>query len=215
MPTRRPASAATSNAPRRWRANITCRQAALANDMIWEHYHQDWSVDWEYNLHDKTNIYRPWGYQPGHHTEWAKLLLQLDAHLRADWHLPRAEALFKAGVTHAWDAEQWRPALRFRPRCQYLRRRQVSLGASRVLCRRRAARPAYREVGVLGLVCEKSGTTAGSISLITSRGPGFASSTARTSTTPVKRARVARSTTTISAPVFDVLRAMGQLPEGV
>jgi glucose-6-phosphate isomerase len=85
--------------------NITCRQAALANDMIWEHYHQDWSVDWEYNLNDKTNIYRPWGYQPGHHTEWAKLLLQLDAHLPADWHLSRAEALFTAGVTHAWDAE--------------------------------------------------------------------------------------------------------------
>ncbi|MEO8410263.1 MAG: AGE family epimerase/isomerase [Propionivibrio sp.] len=85
--------------------NITCRQAALAGDMIWEHYRRDWSVDWEYNLHDQTNIYRPWGYQPGHHTEWAKLLLQLDAHLPADWHLPRAEALFKAAVTHAWDGD--------------------------------------------------------------------------------------------------------------
>ena len=85
--------------------NITVRQAALAGDMIWEHYHQDWSVDWEYNLHDKTNIYRPWGYQPGHHTEWAKLLLQLDAHVPADWHLPRAEALFKTAVSRAWDAK--------------------------------------------------------------------------------------------------------------
>lgn len=82
---------------------ITRRQAALANGLIWEHYHQDWSVDWEYNLHDKTNIYRPWGYQPGHHTEWAKLLLQLDAHLPADWHLPRAEALFEAAVSRSWD----------------------------------------------------------------------------------------------------------------
>ena len=84
--------------------NITCRQAALANNMVWEHYHQDWSVDWEYNLHDKSNIYRPWGYQPGHQTEWAKLLLQLDAHLPADWHLPRAEALFNAAVSRAWDS---------------------------------------------------------------------------------------------------------------
>ena len=82
---------------------ITRRQAALANGLIWEHYHQDWSVDWEYNLHDKSNIYRPWGYQPGHHTEWAKLLLQLDAHLPADWHLLRAEELFKVAVTRAWD----------------------------------------------------------------------------------------------------------------
>ncbi len=85
--------------------HITVRQAALANDLIWEHYHPDWSVDWEYNRHDKTNIFRPWGYQPGHLTEWAKLLLQLDAHAPAPWHLPRAEALFKAGVERAWDAE--------------------------------------------------------------------------------------------------------------
>ena len=48
--------------------------------MIWEHYHADWSIDWEYNLHDKTNIFRPWGFQPGHLTEWAKLLLVLDRH---------------------------------------------------------------------------------------------------------------------------------------
>lgn len=85
--------------------SITCRQAALANDMIWEHYHQDWSVDWDYNRHDKTNIFRPWGYQPGHLTEWAKLLLQLDVYAPADWHLPRAEALFNTGVSRAWDVE--------------------------------------------------------------------------------------------------------------
>jgi mannose/cellobiose epimerase-like protein (N-acyl-D-glucosamine 2-epimerase family) len=84
--------------------SITVRQAGLANDMIWEHYHQDWSVDWDYNREDKSNIFRPWGYQPGHLTEWAKLLLQLDAHKPADWHVPRAEALFNAGVSRAWDA---------------------------------------------------------------------------------------------------------------
>ena len=83
--------------------NITCRQAALANDMVWEHYDTHWQVDWEYNLHDKSNIFRPWGYQPGHQTEWAKLLLKLDAHHSADWHLPRAEALFNAAVSRAWD----------------------------------------------------------------------------------------------------------------
>lgn len=84
---------------------ITCRQAALANDMIWEHYHQDWSVNWDYSRHDKTNIFRPWGYQPGHLTEWAKLLLQLDVYAPADWHVPRAEALFDTGVSRAWDIE--------------------------------------------------------------------------------------------------------------
>jgi mannose/cellobiose epimerase-like protein (N-acyl-D-glucosamine 2-epimerase family) len=85
--------------------SITRRQAALANDLVWEHYHADWSVDWDYNKHDKSNIFRPWGYQPGHLTEWAKLLLILERHQPSDWLLPRAEQLFDAAMKHAWDAE--------------------------------------------------------------------------------------------------------------
>jgi mannose/cellobiose epimerase-like protein (N-acyl-D-glucosamine 2-epimerase family) len=90
--------------------NITQRQAALAGDLIWEHYHADWSVDTEYNRHDKSNIFRPWGYQPGHLTEWAKLLLLLERHgdqLEGgkDWLLPRAVELFNAAMDKAWDAQ--------------------------------------------------------------------------------------------------------------
>ncbi|HVK54005.1 MAG TPA: AGE family epimerase/isomerase [Burkholderiales bacterium] len=85
--------------------NITVRQAALANDLVWEHYHADWSVDWEYNKGDKTNIFRPWGYQPGHLTEWAKLLLILERHRPRAWLLPRSIELFDAAVTKAWDRQ--------------------------------------------------------------------------------------------------------------
>jgi mannose/cellobiose epimerase-like protein (N-acyl-D-glucosamine 2-epimerase family) len=90
--------------------SITVRQAALAQGLVWEHYHDDWSVDWDYNRDDKTNIFRPWGYQPGHLTEWAKLLLILDRHrarLSGDsgWLLPRATQLFDAALKHAWDSE--------------------------------------------------------------------------------------------------------------
>ena len=90
--------------------NITRRQAAFANDLIWEHYHVDWSVDWDYNRHDKTNIFRPWGYQPGHLTEWAKLLLILERHAKnlrnpSDWLVPRAQQLFDAALKRAWDAQ--------------------------------------------------------------------------------------------------------------
>lgn len=89
--------------------NITVRQAALAGNMVWEHYRSDWSVDWEYNRDDKSNIFRPWGYQPGHLTEWAKLLLILERHRphlqTADWLLPRAVALFDAAMAAAWDEE--------------------------------------------------------------------------------------------------------------
>jgi mannose/cellobiose epimerase-like protein (N-acyl-D-glucosamine 2-epimerase family) len=90
--------------------NITMRQAALAGGMIWEHYHADWSVDWDYNRHDKSNIFRPWGYQPGHLTEWAKLLLLLERHPVAldgatEWLAPRAAELFNLAVAKAWDIE--------------------------------------------------------------------------------------------------------------
>ena len=88
--------------------NITVRQSALADGMMWEHYKSDWSVDWDYNKNDKTNIFRPWGYQPGHLAEWSKLLLILERHKAslttpAAWIMPRAIALFDTAMEKAWD----------------------------------------------------------------------------------------------------------------
>jgi mannose/cellobiose epimerase-like protein (N-acyl-D-glucosamine 2-epimerase family) len=90
--------------------NITVRQARLADGLIWEHYRSDWSVDWEYNRGDRTNIFRPWGYQPGHLTEWAKLLVILERHknhLEGDtsWMTIRAADLFSIARAKAWDRE--------------------------------------------------------------------------------------------------------------
>jgi mannose/cellobiose epimerase-like protein (N-acyl-D-glucosamine 2-epimerase family) len=85
--------------------NVTVRQAERAGGLPWEHHRADWSVDWEYNRHDRSNIFRPWGFQPGHLTEWAKLLVMLERQRPAGWLLPRAEALFEAAVARAWDAE--------------------------------------------------------------------------------------------------------------
>jgi mannose/cellobiose epimerase-like protein (N-acyl-D-glucosamine 2-epimerase family) len=90
--------------------NITLRQALLSGGFVWEHYRADWSVDWDYNRDDKTNIFRPWGYQPGHLTEWAKLLLLLERHSAAlagdaDWLAPRAVQLFDVALLRAWDAD--------------------------------------------------------------------------------------------------------------
>jgi len=85
--------------------NMTGRQAALADGLVWEHYHRDWSVDWDYNRGDRSNIFRPWGFQPGHQVEWAKLLLVLDRHAPADGHLVRARDLFDRAMAMAWDDE--------------------------------------------------------------------------------------------------------------
>lgn len=78
-------------------------QASFGDGFICEHYHPDWAPDWEYNKNDKTNIFRPWGYQPGHQIEWAKLLLTLDRHDPQEWRLKRARELFDRSVEISWD----------------------------------------------------------------------------------------------------------------
>jgi len=90
--------------------NITQRQAERCGGLIWEHYDSNWQPDWQFNIEDPANLFRPWGYQPGHFTEWAKLLLQLESlggALERDlsWALPTAERLFKVAVEKGWHAE--------------------------------------------------------------------------------------------------------------
>jgi len=77
--------------------------------LVWEHFRADWSIDPDYNRGDRTNIFRPWGFQTGHQTEWTKLLLQLDrlcaqaGMAPAPARLARARALFDAAMRFGWD----------------------------------------------------------------------------------------------------------------
>lgn len=82
---------------------MTVEQAALADGLIWEHYDEHWRIDWDYNRDDPKHLFRPWGFQPGHQTEWAKLLLILERHWPEPWMLERARSLFDAALTRAWD----------------------------------------------------------------------------------------------------------------
>ena len=91
--------------------SVTGRLAALAGGLVWEHYRVgadgQWAVDWDYNRDDRTNIFRPWGYQTGHLTEWAKLLMQLERWLpeaqRPGWIVPRARQFFDTAMARGWD----------------------------------------------------------------------------------------------------------------
>jgi mannose/cellobiose epimerase-like protein (N-acyl-D-glucosamine 2-epimerase family) len=90
--------------------NMTRLQASKAGGLVWEHYDRDWNVDWDYHRDNPRDLFRPWGFQPGHQTEWAKLLLTLDEELRAGgaapaWLGARARELFDAAVARAWDGE--------------------------------------------------------------------------------------------------------------
>lgn len=86
--------------------HMTRRQAAKADGLIWEHYDPDWNVDWDYNRDNPKHLFRPWGFQPGHQTEWAKLLMILDRHVDRDWLLPTARHLFDTAVAKSWDDQR-------------------------------------------------------------------------------------------------------------
>jgi len=85
--------------------NMTRRQAAKADGLVWEHYDQNWEIDWEYHKDDPKHLFRPWGFQPGHQTEWAKLLMVLDRYAPAEWHLQTAQHLFDTAFARSWDAQ--------------------------------------------------------------------------------------------------------------
>lgn len=82
---------------------LTVDPAERTDGLLWEHYEPDWTHDVDYESDDPT--FRPWGYQPGHHAEWAKLLAGLARHRDDDWLLDRAGDLFEVAVGDGWDGE--------------------------------------------------------------------------------------------------------------
>lgn len=79
--------------------------AGKSDGLIWEHYTEQLDIDWAYNKDDPKNLYRPWGFQPGHQTEWTKLLLNLHQHRPEPWMIDRATQLFDHALDTAWDRE--------------------------------------------------------------------------------------------------------------
>ncbi|MFC4765202.1 AGE family epimerase/isomerase [Dyella koreensis] len=90
--------------------HITRRQAAKGDGLVWEHYDANWNIDWDYHRDDPKHLFRPWGFQPGHQTEWAKLLLIMEPLLlergrEENWLVPTAKHLFDVALANAWDNE--------------------------------------------------------------------------------------------------------------
>lgn len=83
--------------------NIVKRQASLTDGLIWEHFTEDFQPDWEYNKDDPKNIYRPWGFQPGHQTEWSQLLVLINQYSPQAWLLDSAKELFDRAFEASWD----------------------------------------------------------------------------------------------------------------
>lgn len=84
---------------------FTVDLALKSDDLVWEHFTSKLHIDWAYNQGDPRNLYRPWGFQPGHQTEWAKLLLTLHDFRPEDWMIERAANLFNRALGIAWDTD--------------------------------------------------------------------------------------------------------------
>ena len=87
-------------------ADLILRRGAGAADWrVPEHYKADWSVDRDYRGSD---MFRPFGYTPGHALEWTRLALQLWAlgEKRIEWLPDAARRLFAQAIGQGWDAER-------------------------------------------------------------------------------------------------------------
>lgn len=77
--------------------------AAQSGGQIWEHYDVDWNVDMEFNIDRPNDRYKPWGFQPGHQTEWAKLLLILHRQRPDEKWVAKAKYLYDQAFKSGWD----------------------------------------------------------------------------------------------------------------
>ncbi|WP_444996757.1 AGE family epimerase/isomerase [Aliikangiella sp. IMCC44359] len=76
-----------------------------SNGLIWEHYNHHWKIDWDYNRDNPKHLFRPWGFQPGHQIEWAKLLLILHRHKPEHWMIESACSFFDRTIKLSWDPQ--------------------------------------------------------------------------------------------------------------
>jgi sulfoquinovose isomerase len=103
----------------RWRqralriADRLVNREARAHDWrLPEHFDDGWNLLPEYNRDKPDDPFRPYGVTPGHGLEWARLMLHLDAALKADgsgspeWLVPAAVALFDRAVLDGWYPEK-------------------------------------------------------------------------------------------------------------
>ncbi|MFK7854730.1 MAG: AGE family epimerase/isomerase [Granulosicoccus sp.] len=79
--------------------------ASLNNGLIWEHYDTSWQCDMHYNIDKPDDLFKPWGFQPGHQLEWCKLLLMLNGESPDPVWVSRAAELFDAAMQKGWDTE--------------------------------------------------------------------------------------------------------------
>jgi mannose/cellobiose epimerase-like protein (N-acyl-D-glucosamine 2-epimerase family) len=84
---------------------FTVELAAINDGLIWEHYDTHWQCDMQYNIDKPDDLFKPWGFQPGHQLEWCKLLLTLNQVQPDPSWVRRAGELYDLAMRRGWDEE--------------------------------------------------------------------------------------------------------------
>lgn len=80
--------------------------APMGEGWLWEHYDRNWHIDFDYHRDRPDDLFRPWGFQIGHQTQWAKLMVKLSRACPSEsWLVPTAKRLFIEAVEKGWDAK--------------------------------------------------------------------------------------------------------------
>ena len=92
------------------RAEILATKFALeladaCGGQVWEHFTSGWQPDFDYNSGKPDDLFKPWGFQPGHQFEWSRLLLTLEKDSPREWHLDRAVSLYETGMNQGRDSQ--------------------------------------------------------------------------------------------------------------
>lgn len=95
---------------------ITMKLSEQVGGMICEHYNTQWQCDLEFNHDNPKHLFKPYGHNTGHFTEWSKLLLILYGYNPQAWLFQRAQELFDHTLKTAWDKKRGGIYYTFKPK---------------------------------------------------------------------------------------------------
>lgn len=84
--------------------SVTVKLASKSGGMIWDHYDENWQVDWNYGKESEEDISSA-AFIPGFSIQWSKLLLMLKRNFSQDWMAIKAEYLYNTTMSKAVDNE--------------------------------------------------------------------------------------------------------------
>ncbi|MBK1813376.1 AGE family epimerase/isomerase [Clostridium sp. YIM B02505] len=84
--------------------SVTVKLASKSGGMIWDHYDENWQVDWDYGK-ESTDDIRTEAFIPGYSIQWSRLLLMLKRNFPQEWMSQKAEYLYNTTMSKAVDNE--------------------------------------------------------------------------------------------------------------